>query len=125
MSKLGSGMSILVVASIALAVGPERTWAQAPAAKPSCGGAGVCKKSWYGGYCPTCYAHPYHTSSCLYGYQDYVYGRGPLINLGGSALEPGFRGYGVIGSPGYGLGLRPSSVIDAQANERGLKFGHK
>lgn len=89
--------------------------------KPACGGPGVCKKGWYG-KCATCYARPYNSSNCLYGYQDYVYGRGPLINLGGASLEPGFRGYGVFHSPGYGLGLRPSSMIDAQANAKGVKL---
>ena len=33
-------------------------------------------------------------------------------NLGGAALQPGFRGYGMLGSPGYGLGMYPSTWID-------------
>lgn len=55
---------------------------------------------------------PYRTDSGLYGYQDYVYGRGPVLNLGSAALQPGFRGYGVLGRHGYGLGMRPTSAID-------------
>jgi hypothetical protein len=66
-----------------------------------------------------CYCHPfpYNTGSCLYGYPDYVRGRGPLVDLGAASLDQGFRGYGVFGSPGYGLGLEPHSMIDI---DRGL-----
>ncbi len=55
---------------------------------------------------------PYCTDNCLYGYQDFAYGRGPLIQLGAGNLQPGFRGYGVFGSPGYGQGLAPATRID-------------
>ena len=58
------------------------------------------------------YAWPYRTKSALYGYPDFAYGRGPLINLGGASLQPGFRGYGMFGSPGYGLGMYPSTWTD-------------
>ncbi|WP_169979072.1 hypothetical protein [Tautonia rosea] len=67
-------------------------------------GQGYGKGAWY--------AWPYHTKSSVYGYRDFAYGRGPLINLGGAALQPGFRGYGVLGSPGYGLGMYPSTWVD-------------
>jgi hypothetical protein len=66
------------------------------------------------------YAWPYHSKSALYGYSDFAYGRGPIINLGSSALQPGFRGYGVFGSPGYGLGMYPSTWTD----QRPSIFGH-
>src|SRR5262249_39892292 len=56
---------------------------------------------------------PYRTRSWLYGYPDYAYGRGPVNDLGRATLYPGFRGYGVIGSPGYGLGVGPASLIDS------------
>jgi hypothetical protein len=56
---------------------------------------------------------PYRTRSWLYGYPDFAYGRGPLNDLGRSTLYPGFRGYGVLGSPGWGLGLGPTSSIDS------------
>jgi hypothetical protein len=55
---------------------------------------------------------PYKSTSLLYGYQDFVYGRGPLVDLGSRTLLPGFRGYGLLCSPGYGAGLRPTSAID-------------
>jgi hypothetical protein len=55
---------------------------------------------------------PYHEDNFLYGYFDHVYGRGPAITLGDGTLLPGFRGYGLFGSPGYGRGLRPTSFID-------------
>lgn len=58
------------------------------------------------------YAKPDHTKSSVSGYQVFAYGRGPLINLGGAALQPGFRGYGMLGSPGYGLGMYPSTWTD-------------
>ncbi len=74
-------------------------------------GSGVClggNKTYMGVPQTGCgwYRHPrpYDTGSCLYGYQDYVYGRGPLIDLGSGTLDPGFRGFGVFGSPGYGQG---------------------
>ncbi|MEW4568911.1 hypothetical protein AB1L88_13685 [Tautonia sp. JC769] len=71
------------------------------------------------------YALPYHTKSSVYGYRDHAYGRGPLINLGGAALQPGFRGYGVLGSPGYGLGMYPSTWTDQRpAHGIGHWFGH-
>ena len=60
----------------------------------------------------------YYSSSCLYGYFDHVYGRGPVIDLGSATLAPGFRGYGPFGSIGYGLGLRPTSLIDTGAPGR-------
>jgi hypothetical protein len=59
-------------------------------------------------------ASPYKTQSHVYGYQDYAVGRGPLITLGSRALSPGFRGYGLFCSPGYGLGLRPTSRVDLE-----------
>jgi hypothetical protein len=59
------------------------------------------------------YVLPYRTRSGLYGYPDFAYGRGPLNDLGRATLYPGFRGYGVIGSPGYGLGMGPTSSIDS------------
>jgi hypothetical protein len=55
---------------------------------------------------------PYRDTKLLYGYYDHVVGRGPLITLGSRNLLPGFRGYGLLGSPGYGIGLRPTSAID-------------
>ncbi|WP_158633674.1 hypothetical protein [Tautonia sociabilis] len=58
------------------------------------------------------YALTYHTKSQLYGYPDFAYGRGPLINLGGASLQPGFRGYGVFGPVGYGVGMYPSTWTD-------------
>ena len=122
MRNIGVTGLTVVLALMAMTMMSVGALAQVPAVEPACGGPGVCKKAWYGGSCPTCYARPYATSSCLYGYQDYVYGRGPLIDLGSAALEPGFRGYGVFGSPGYGVGLRPSSVIDTRANKRGLRL---
>jgi hypothetical protein len=64
---------------------------------------------------------PYHDDNFLYGYFDHVYGRGPLIRLGDGTLLPGFRGYGMFGSPGYGRGLRPTSLIDlSRYRSRGL-----
>jgi hypothetical protein len=68
------------------------------------------------GVCKACFARPYHSCSFLYGYQDYVYRRGPVIDLGSVSLQPGFRGYGVFGSFGYGHGLRPTSAIDRSTN---------
>ena len=68
------------------------------------------------------YAWPYHTKSHLYAYPDFAYGRGPLINLGGAALQPGFRGYGVVGSPGYGLGMYPSTWNDQRPSHGHGKF---
>jgi hypothetical protein len=56
---------------------------------------------------------PYRTRSSVYGYADYAYGRGPLNDLGRATLYPGFRGYGVCASPGYGLGMGPTSLIDS------------
>jgi hypothetical protein len=42
--------------------------------------------------------------------------RRPLVSMGGvlagAALAPGFRGYGVLGDPGYGLGTFPNSRVD-------------
>jgi hypothetical protein len=57
---------------------------------------------------------PYSDSSWIYGYFDYAYGRGPLITVGSRTLLPGFRGYGLFLSPGYGTGLRPTSAIDLE-----------
>jgi hypothetical protein len=65
-------------------------------------------------YCWTNCPLKYHTSSCLYGYLDYGYGRGPLVDLGRATLRPGFRGYGPLNSIGYGLGLGPTSRIDRE-----------
>lgn len=71
------------------------------------------------------YAWPYRTKSALYGYPDYAYGRGPVMNLGGASLQPGFRGYGMFGSPGYGLGMYPSTWTDQRPVLRhGLGNGH-
>src|SRR4051794_27165376 len=76
-----NGRACLMASLLLAALTAGGPWARAPhpppaaAAAKGCGGPGHCKKSWYGGHCPTCYARPYHTSSCLYGYQDYVYGR--------------------------------------------------
>lgn len=71
------------------------------------------------------FQRPYSTSSCLYGYPDHVYGRGPVVDLGASALTPGFRGYGPLGSPGYGVGLMPTTRIDrlGAAKPRFFDFG--
>jgi hypothetical protein len=57
---------------------------------------------------------PYHDWNGLYGYQDYAWGRGPVIPLGDRAMNPGFRGYGLLGSPGYGAGIRPTSAVDLE-----------
>jgi hypothetical protein len=57
---------------------------------------------------------PYHDQNLIYGYYDYAYGRGPLLTLGDRALTPGFRGYGLLGTPGYGPGLRPTSRVDLE-----------
>lgn len=62
---------------------------------------------------------PYHDKNLLYGYYDYGWGRGPLITLGSQALVPGFRGYGLLGTPGYGAGQRPISEVDL-----GIRGGH-
>ena len=74
---------------------------------------------------------PYRTRSWLYGYPDYAYGRGPVNDLGRATLYPGFRGYGVIGSPGYGLGMGPTSSIDSYGKPQpclwpmgGYRFGY-
>jgi hypothetical protein len=74
---------------------------------------------------------PYRTRSWLYGYSDYAYGRGPLNDLGRATLYPGFRGYGVCGSPGYGLGMGPTSQIDSLGKPQpclwpthGYRFGY-
>jgi hypothetical protein len=74
---------------------------------------------------------PYRTRSWYYGYQDFAYGRGPLNDLGRATLYPGFRGYGVIGSPGYGLGMGPTSFIDSFGKPQpclwpmhGYRFGY-
>jgi hypothetical protein len=96
---------------------------------------GYFKQSWYANRsepegqghgekcgCKICYARPYQTSSCLYGYVDYAYKRGPIIDLGAATLQPGFRGYGPFGSPGYGLGSYPTSRIDVEAARRGFKL---
>jgi hypothetical protein len=56
---------------------------------------------------------PYRTRSWIYGYSDFAYGRGPQNDLGRATLYPGFRGYGMLGSPGYGLGMGPTSHIDS------------
>lgn len=69
-----------------------------------------------------CFQSPYSSSSCLYGYLDHVYGRGPVIDLGSAALSPGLRGYGPFGSPGYGLGTIPTSRIDRRKPRIGI-FG--
>jgi hypothetical protein len=58
------------------------------------------------------FVRPYYDDNFLYGYFDHIYGRGPVLTLGNRTLLPGFRGYGMFGSPGYGAGLRPTSVID-------------
>jgi hypothetical protein len=55
---------------------------------------------------------PYRDTSLLYGYYDHALGRGPVVTLGSRTLHPGFRGYGLLGSPGYGIGLRPTTSID-------------
>ena len=57
---------------------------------------------------------PYRDQNWIYGYYDYAHGRGPLITLGSKALTPGFRGYGLWGSPGYGAGQRPVSFVDLE-----------
>jgi hypothetical protein len=57
---------------------------------------------------------PYHDQNWIYGYYDYAWGRGPLVTLGTRALVPGFRGYGLLGSPGYGAGQRPVSANDLE-----------
>jgi hypothetical protein len=57
---------------------------------------------------------PYRDQNWIYGYYDYAYGRGPLVTLGSKALVPGFRGYGIWGSPGYGAGQRPVSFVDLE-----------
>ena len=74
---------------------------------------------------------PYRTRSWLYGYPDFAYGRGPVNDLGRATLYPGFRGYGVIGSPGYGLGMGPTSLIDSYGKPQpclwpmhGYRFGY-
>lgn len=74
---------------------------------------------------------PYRTRSYLYGYPDFAYGRGPQFDLGRATLFPGFRGYGVLGSPGYGLGLGPTSNIDSFGKPQpahwpmhGYRFGY-
>ncbi|AGA30585.1 hypothetical protein [Singulisphaera acidiphila] len=55
---------------------------------------------------------PYRDTNLLYGYYDQALGHGPVITLGSRTLMPGFRGYGLLGSPGYGIGVRPTSAID-------------
>jgi hypothetical protein len=55
---------------------------------------------------------PYKDASLIYGYYDYVDGRGPRITLGSRNLQPGFRGFGLLFSPGYGAGNWPTSAID-------------
>jgi hypothetical protein len=55
---------------------------------------------------------PYKDASLLYGYYDYVDGRGPRVTLGSRNLQPGFRGFGLLFSPGYGAGNWPTSSID-------------
>jgi hypothetical protein len=57
---------------------------------------------------------PYHDQNWIYGYYDYAWARGPVITLGTRALVPGFRGYGLWGSPGYGVGQRPVSAVDRE-----------
>jgi hypothetical protein len=56
----------------------------------------------------------YKTQNWIYGYYDYAYGRGPVITLGSRALIPGFRGFGLLGSPGYGAGQKPVSRVDLE-----------
>lgn len=65
----------------------------------------------------------YSSDSCLYGYQDHAFGRGPLIELGSGNLQPSFRGYGVFGSPGFGPGLRPATRIDLRPNRHPWSYG--
>lgn len=74
---------------------------------------------------------PYRTRSGLYGHPDFAYGRGPLNDLGRATLYPGFRGYGMLGSPGYGVGLGPTSQIDSYGKPNphlwpvhGYRFGY-
>jgi hypothetical protein len=55
---------------------------------------------------------PYHDQNWIYGYYDYAWARGPVVTLGTRAMSPGFRGYGLLGSPGYGAGMRPVSEVD-------------
>lgn len=55
---------------------------------------------------------PYRDTGLIYGYYDYRLGRGPVLTLGSRTLLPGFRGYGLLVSPGYGPGLRPTSMLD-------------
>jgi hypothetical protein len=57
-------------------------------------------------------ALPYRDDGLIYGYFDFCPGRGPVVTLGDGTLQPGFRGYGMFGSPGYGRGLTPTSAID-------------
>mgnify|MGYP000940188244 CR=1 FL=1 len=85
---------------------------------PTCSTCGERRtvRSYFSG-CRTCIANHYRTNSCLYGYQDHVYGRGPVIDLGSATLQPGFRGYGVLGNVGYGLGMWPQSRLDRQAED--------
>lgn len=95
----------LLAIPVALAIAPT------PAAIAA--GDGAVGHSYGPGPCHCAWCRlPYCTDSCLYGYQDYAFGRGPLINLGSGSLQPGFRGYGVLGSPGYGQGLAPATRID-------------
>jgi hypothetical protein len=56
----------------------------------------------------------YKTQNWIYGYYDYAYGRGPVITLGSRAMVPGFRGFGLLGSPGYGAGQKPVSRVDLE-----------
>lgn len=119
----GRGPLLLVVLLLGVAVSPVAAGHQAPG--PEAIGYGPAGLIHAGHGWPACGAFPYCTSSGLYGYPDYAYGRGPLINLGGAALQGGFRGYGMFGSPGYGLGLRPSTWIDLRsAPWHGLRDGH-
>jgi hypothetical protein len=67
---------------------------------------------------------PYHDTNLLYGYYDHIIGRGPVITTGSRTLHPGFRGYGLLASPGYGIGLRPTSAIDLKHYNGGLWY-HK
>ncbi|MFO0956844.1 MAG: hypothetical protein U0800_05170 [Isosphaeraceae bacterium] len=78
-----------------------------------CNGSGKGFRHYISG-CPTCFGNHYRTNSCVYGYVDYVYGRGATPDLGGAALQPGFRGYGLLGTNGYGLGMHPWSKLDEQ-----------
>lgn len=110
MRRVGLGMIILAgLSGVAeTARGEGGRWWSDILGYPYQGGV----ENYLSGWGPHCQPIPYRTNSGLYGYQDYTYGRGPVIDLGSQALQPGFRGYGVLGRHGYGLGMRPTSAID-------------